>query len=139
MGTVIGVNISPQRGSKVNVGRAYLKPGYGIEGDVHGGSSRPVSLFFAERAREIAAAYGIDFSPGIFAENLTVEGLSRDKIKEGTRLQAGEAVLQVIAIGKEGEVSSLGPNPAPLKVEGIFCQVLEGGWVKEGDSIEILP
>jgi len=139
LGTVIGVNMSPQRGSKVNVGRAYLKPGYGIEGDVHGGSPRPVSLFFAERAREIAAAYGIDFSPGIFAENLTVEGLPQEGIKEGTRLKAGEAVLQVIAIGKKEKASSPGLFPAPLKSEGVFCQVLEGGWVKEGDSIEILP
>ncbi|WP_258359585.1 MOSC domain-containing protein [Moorella sulfitireducens] len=140
-GTVIGVNLSRQKGiKKENKGSGYLKTDYGLEGDAHAGTARQVSIFMVERAKEIAGAYGISFRPGCFAENITVQDIDLKGIGLGARILIGEAIVEVTEIGKkdEGQQRSSFPEPAPLKTEGIYCRVVKGGQVKIGDSVTVV-
>ena len=137
-GKVIGVNLSTQRGmKKTNVGSGYLIANCGLQGDVHAGTSRQVSVFMAERAEELTGASGLPFQPGDFAENITVQGINLEEVGVGARLLVGEAIVEVTQIGKqEDEPSNLFfPGSASLKTEGIYCQVAKSGWVKTGDWV----
>lgn len=140
-GKVTGVNMSVRKGtSKTNVGSGFLVAGWGLQGDAHAGTHRQLSLFPAERARELTAGRDIEVRPGDLAENITVSGLDWGAVKPGARLSIGQAVCEVVRIGKPG-----GPahtfsfhGMAPLLAEGIYCRVVRSGAVKEGDEVGLL-
>jgi molybdenum cofactor synthesis domain-containing protein len=78
--------------------------------------------------------------PGIFAENITTEGMDLCHLPLGTRLEVGDAVLEVTQIGKECHhhcqvYQQVGMCAMPL--EGIFTRVIKGGAVKAGTPISV--
>jgi len=126
---------------KVDVGEGELRAGYGLVGDAHAGlSEREVSLLAVESIRRANQEYGIAAVPGSFAENLTTEGLDLLSLRVGDRLQVGEALLDVVQIGKPPEVAHTYnfQGVSILPREGVFCRVLEGGRVTRGDRIQVL-
>ncbi len=142
-GLVLSVNISEKRGEKKhNVGEAFLKAGYGIDIDAHSGSwHRQVSLLSLssfEKMRNL----GTDVDYGDFAENITVEGIEVYTLPLGTRIRAGEALLEVTQIGKEchnkGCAIKQQAGTCVMPLEGIFTRVLETGWIKVGDRVEVV-
>ncbi len=144
MGEIIAVCISAKRGeSKKNVGSVLLIRGSGLEGDGHAGfAHRQVSLLAAESIAKMQAK-GLDVGPGDFAENLTTRDISLVHLPVGTRLQAGpEAILRVTQIGKICHnrcaiYTRAGDCVMPR--EGIFAEVLHGGMVRSGDSLQVRP
>src|SRR5512135_1812947 len=106
-GRVFSINISETKGTpKRMVKEALLTQGHGLEGDVHAGSGpRQVSLLSIETIEEAESRYDgddVDFHPGIFAENITTEGLDLSTIKIGDKLHIGDSIiLSVAQIGKE--------------------------------------
>jgi MOSC domain-containing protein YiiM len=138
---VLSVNISEKRGEKKhNVGKAYLKANYGIDVDAHAGDwHRQVSLLSLssfEKMRNL----GADVNYGDFAENITVAGVDVATLPIGTQIKIGEALMELTQIGKECHkgcaiMQQVGTCVMPL--EGVFTRVLEGGWVKVGDKVEI--
>ena len=78
---------------------------------------------------------------GVFAENITTEGIELFTIPVGTRLQVGECVLEISQIGKEchdGCAIKKLVGQCVMPREGIFARVIKGGKVFEGDSIDVL-
>ena len=75
-GEVVAVCISEGKGTaKENVGRAVLRPEWGLEGDAHAGPwHRQVSLLGWESIEKMRAR-GLDVREGSFAENVTTRGL----------------------------------------------------------------
>ncbi|MEN6390658.1 MAG: MOSC domain-containing protein [Syntrophomonas sp.] len=142
-GTVLAVNISAKRGEKKqNVGKALIKANYGIELDAHSGQwHRQVSLL-SQTSVDKMRALGADVDFGDFAENITLEGIEVSRLPIGTRLKAGEVLLEVTQIGKEchnqGCAIKKQVGTCVMPLEGIFARVLEGGWIAAGDSIEVL-
>lgn len=142
-GTVLAVNISAKRGEKKrNVGRALIKTNYGIELDAHGGQwHRQVSLL-SQTSVDKMRAMGAEVDFGDFAENITLEGIEVSRLPIGTRLKAGEVLMEVTQIGKEchnqGCAIKKQVGTCVMPLEGIFARVLEGGWIAAGDSIEVL-
>jgi MOSC domain-containing protein YiiM len=144
VGRVVAVCVSPTKhDKKESVGRGLLKTDWGFEGDAHAGTPRrQVSLLAAESVKKMEGR-GMDLEPGIFAENLTTEGIDLMALSIGDRLRIGpQALCEVTQIGKE----CLHPCAVSARVgfcvmptEGIFVRVLEGGEVKEGDAIEVIP
>ncbi len=135
---VISINISERKGtSKIGVKEGVLKEGYGFIGDAHSGNGiRQVSLL----AIESIERSNTNLHPGDFAENITTKGLNLTSLRIGNELRIGEqAIIRVTKLGKEC------PKPCSIYYkfgdcimpkEGIFCEVLIGGKVKAGDTIE---
>lgn len=119
---------------------------HGIQGDAHAGTPvRQVSLLDMESVRlQITDAKAkkatVLIRPGIYAENITTEGIALAALRLGDKLRVGKtAVLQISKIGKECHsrcaiYHQVGDCIMPRK--GIFAEVLEGGEIAVGDTIE---
>ncbi|MGQ9731769.1 MAG: molybdenum cofactor synthesis domain-containing protein [Candidatus Zipacnadales bacterium] len=143
-GRIVAVSLSEQRGTrKHNVPTAELRANHGLVGDAHAGpGKRQVSLLGIESIRKMQAQ-GADVHPGDFAENLTTEGIEVFSLPIGTRLRLGKsAVGEVTQIGKTChhgcEIFKL-VGDCVMPREGIFIRVIEGGEIRPGDVIEVLP
>ena len=147
MGKIFSINISAAKGvPKTGIQRAVLVKGRGIEGDAHAApGTRQVSLLSAESVRsqaELARAKnsGIEIRAGIYAENITTEGVDLAALKVKDRLKAGKtAVLEISQIGKECHsrceiYHKVGDCIMPR--EGVFAEVVSGGEIAVGDTIE---
>lgn len=93
-GVVLSIHLQPRRGqppARAAETRALVD--HGLEGDYHGkqrpGVSRQV-LLVDRRSLE-----AVGFAHGALREQLTVDFPGLDSLPRGTRLQVGEAVLEV--------------------------------------------
>ena len=147
MGRIFSINCSSAKGvPKERALKAVLVKDHGIQGDAHAGTPvRQVSLLDMESVRlQIADAEAkgatVQIRPGIYAENITTEGIALAALKLGDKLRVGKtAVLQISKIGKECHsrcaiYHQVGDCIMPRK--GIFAEVLEGGEIAVGDTIE---
>jgi Uncharacterized protein conserved in bacteria len=142
MAKVISINISDKTGViKLPVEQAEFIDG-GIRGDAHFGLNdiRQVSLL-ADESVDKMRAMGLKLGAGVFAENITTQGIELKTLPIGTKLKIGETVQEVSKIGKEchtGCAIKQQTGTCVMPTEGIFTRVLQGGTVKVGDSIELL-
>ncbi len=132
----------------------------GLDGDeqadltVHGGISKAVYAYPQEhfafwqtvRAQARVTLWDDPVAPGLFGENLTVQGLLEDQLWIGDRLELPHCVLAV----SEPRFpcfkfnAAMGFNQASkLMVQSGFCgsylAVIEPGTVAAGDTIRLVP
>jgi cyclic pyranopterin phosphate synthase len=143
MAKIVAVNISEKKGViKKPVDQIKLIEDFGIEGDAHAGKwHRQVSLLGVESIDKMKRAGIEDLSFGVFAENITTEGIDLYSLPIGTKLRVGEAVLEVTQIGKDchgGCEIRRKVGDCVMPREGIFSRVVKGGIVKPGDDIELV-
>jgi len=144
VGEVVAVCLSPRKGMrKSDVGEGRLVVQHGFEGDAHAGpGDRQVSLL-AEESVDKMRALGLDVGPGDFAENLTIQGVDLCGLPLGTRLRVGpDALLRITRIGKECHARCtiyFQAGDCVMPREGVFAEVLEGGVIRRGDAVRILP
>jgi cyclic pyranopterin monophosphate synthase len=143
MAKVVAVNISEKKGVvKKPVEKINLIENFGLEGDAHAGKwHRQVSLLAVESIDKMKKN-GIDnLDFGVFAENITTEGIELFTLPIGTKLKIGETILEVTQIGKEChhgcEIRNL-VGDCVMPREGIFARVLTGGEIKAEDGIAII-
>jgi len=144
MGRIIAISVSKTKGEpKDNIDSAKFIENWGIEGDVHAGDwHRQISLLAIESINKMDSAGKVILRPGIFAENLTIEGLELSQFAIGSRISAGkDCILEITQIGKEchnrcGIFNAVGDCVMPR--EGIFARVVRGGLVEVNDNIEIV-
>lgn len=115
--------------------------GKGLLGDLYASASgkRGVTLIQAEHLPAIAALSGFDeVVPAILRRNIVVAGLPLLALK-GMRFRIGEALLEgtgpcdpcsrmETALGEGGYNAMRGHG-------GITARVLDGGWIRLGDSV----
>ncbi|MBR0374068.1 MAG: MOSC domain-containing protein [Mogibacterium sp.] len=143
MGKVIAVCMSDKKGiAKTEVPSVRLVPDWGVEDDAHAGKwHRQVSLLALEKIEDFRRKGGtVEF--GAFGENIITEGFDLRALPVGTRFRIGDALLELTQIGKECHTHcaiyhQVGDCIMPR--EGVFTVVLEGGVVKAGDAIELIP
>lgn len=143
MAKVLGVNLSEVKGIvKTPIEKGFFKVDFGLEGDAHGGNwHRQVSLLGIESVDKIREKAVIELAPGIFAENITTEGIVLYELPVGTRLSIGQTILEVTQIGKEchrGCTVMKTAGDCVMPREGIFAKVIKDGWIKPGDEIKII-
>jgi MOSC domain-containing protein YiiM len=148
---IVSLNVSEVKGVRKHpVASFRLVEGQGVAGDAHAGAleDRQVSLLAMEEIDGANAAIregkgegcvkapegGI--KPGDFAENITTRGLPLHELPIGTRIEMGEAILEVSRIGKECHAACeirriVGDCVMPRK--GIFARVIRGGEVRRED------
>jgi len=132
---------------------------YGLYADVqadrerHGGLDQAVYVYGEEDAQWWAREVGNDFPPGVFGENLRVEGLDVNASRIGDRWRIGEeVVLQVTRprkpcqtfarwVEEQGIASSRGwvKRFAASGRLGPYLRVLRAGEVRTGDRIVVEP
>lgn len=141
-GKVIAINVSEKKGVvKKSVESAEFIPEHGIKGDAHAGNwHRQISLLAAESVDKMRKLGATGLENGIFAENLTVQGINLHSLPVGTLLEIGETLQEITQIGKTCHKSCeirkiVGDCIMPR--EGIFTKVITGGIVKVGDDIVI--
>lgn len=162
-GTIVQVSISPGGLPKFAVPEALCGP-LGLAGDghnhprFHGGPRKALLLVSQDDLRALEAE-GYPVSSGGLGENLTVAGMDFRRMRAGQRFRAGEAVLELTTVRvpcsaleiyngaerariqdriydplvKAGDVTS-----ARWAVSGFYASVLTPGWIRAGDSIELL-
>lgn len=150
-GTVLAVCISERKGTRKHpISEISLKENYGIVGDAHAVDEyagdvrneyrhRQVSLL-ADESVDKMRLMGATLGAGDFAENILTNGIDLKSLPIGTRLNVGNAELEVTQIGKEChndcEIRRL-TGQCVMPTEGIFTVVIKGGTIRPGDSIEI--
>ena len=143
-GRVVSVNVSDVKGvPKHEVEAIHLVEGHGVQGDAHAGAwHRQVSLL-AEESIDRMRALGLNgLARGAFGENINTIGLDLCALPVGTRLRAGETVLEITQIGKEchngGCAIRQATGKCVMPTDGVFAVVITGGILRAGDEIEIL-
>ena len=138
-GTVLAVCTSLNKGErKKPVPEVELVVEHGIAGDAHAGDwHRQVSLL-AEESIDKMRKLGLDVNSGDFAENITTSGIDLVSLPIGSRLQAGETLLEVTQIGKECHTRCAiyyQAGDCVMPKEGIFARVITGGVIRPGDEV----
>lgn len=143
MASIVSVNISLKKGTvKQPVAEGRLRKDHGIEGDAHAGNwHRQLSLLAQESIDKMIAMGGGDLQPGMFAENVTTQGITLHTLPVGTKLRLGETLVEVTQIGKACHkhceiYHKLGACIMPF--EGIFAVVVQEGTIRAGDVVEIV-
>jgi MOSC domain-containing protein YiiM len=139
---IVSINISTEKGtSKTPVSGARLIPGHGIEGDAHAGPwHRQISLLAQESIDSMTRRGVKNLRPGVFAENITTQGLVLYTLPVGTRLLLGECLVEITQIGKECHSFCEIYRQAGVCVmpkEGIFVKVIDGGTIQAGDPVRV--
>ncbi len=144
MARVVSINISARKGvQKAPVPEAELTVNWGIQGDAHAGNWHRQVSFLGQESIDKMTALGIPgLHSGDFAENITTEGIILYDLPVGTYFRIGPVLFKVTQIGKECH-----QHCAIYKIvkdcvmprEGIFAVVLEGGIIRPGMDLEIIP
>ena len=141
MARVVAVNISEKKKTpKKTVPEGRLIENFGFEGDAHAGKwHRQVSLLGVESIEKAKLGPTNGLCHGVFAENITTEGIELYTLPVGTKLKIGDCLLEISQIGKEcheGCAVSKLVGQCVMPREGVFAVVLQGGTVRAGDAIE---
>lgn len=109
---------------------------FGLEGDAHAraGSQRQVLLIESETLSEFRVA------PGALKENITTSGIVLAALAPGSRLQVGEAVLEItMDCAPCAFVDSVQPGLRAklLGRRGMLARVLEGGLIRVCDAVRL--
>ncbi|MDO4617514.1 MAG: molybdopterin-binding protein [Lachnospiraceae bacterium] len=143
MAKVLAVCTSDRKGiQKTEVAEIVVKPEWGIEGDAHAGNwHRQVSLLAFQKIEDFRAK-GAQVEFGAFGENIVAEGIDFSSLPVGSRFRIGDVLLELTQIGKECHshcaiYHAVGDCIMPR--EGVFTRVLEGGTVRPGDEITLIP
>jgi len=144
MAKVVAINISEKKKNpKKTIPEGKLIEDFGFEGDAHAGNwHRQVSLLAKESIEKAQGMRTDGLCHGMFAENITTEGIVLHTLPVGTKLKIGdEALIEITQIGKEchdGCAIRELVGQCIMPKEGIFGKVLKGGIVKAGDEITVL-
>ena len=142
-GKVLSINISEKKGTpKKMINPGIMIEDFGFEGDAHAGKwHRQVSLLAKESIEKAKGMRTDGLCHGIFAENITTEGITLYTLPVGTRLKVGECEIEITQIGKEcheGCAISKLVGQCVMPREGVFGKVIKGGKVYEGDEITVV-
>jgi len=141
---IASVNISEKKGTiKKPVSMIHLNEN-GVEGDAHSGKwHRQVSLLALESVNKFSKLAGRTIAFGEFAENITTEGMLLYETHPLDIFVSGDVILEVTQIGKKCHGDSCAifreVGNCVMPKEGIFCRVIRGGELKEGDILEYIP
>ncbi len=138
------LNISEKKGTIKSPRKRITLNSEGIKGDAHAGKwHRQVSILAQESIESFEGELGRKINYGEFAENITTKGFPVHKTKPFDRFVAENIEIEVTQIGKKChgtncQIFQLTGNCVMPK-EGIFCRVIKGGELLEGETLKYIP
>lgn len=160
---VLSVNVGAVReiewrGKQVRTGiwkypvgeRAIALRGVNLEGDdqadrtVHGGVDKAVYAYAVEDYQYWSEHEGIETSPGLFGENLTVQGLDLRSALVGERWTAGTAVIEIaqprlpcFKLGIRMGDALFPKRFLSVNRLGAYLRIVEEGEARAGDAVRV--
>jgi MOSC domain-containing protein YiiM len=123
----------------------------GLDGDAivdtknHGGLDQAVYVFTQPDYLWWSAHIGRSLEPGTFGENLTLSHLESATLRVGDRLRVGEILLEITApripcvtIAARMEDRHFVKKFRQAEKPGVYCRVIEMGYVKLDDPVELV-
>jgi MOSC domain-containing protein YiiM len=108
---------------------------------VHGGRSKAIYAYSVEDYAWWKEAYGVDWHPGLFGENLTTSGVDLSSVLIGERWRIGELVLEAseprLPCYKLGFAMDNPRFPKTFAAElrlGSYLRIIEPGEIGAGDT-----
>ncbi len=141
---ILSLNTSVKKGTTKQPTENITLDFKGVKGDAHAGDwHRQVSLLGIESYHKMEAKKpGTKLDMGVFAENITTEGLELHKTNVFDRFVHKDVVLEVTQIGKKChngcEIMKL-IGDCVMPVEGIFTKVIQEGKLNGGETFEYQP
>lgn len=131
-----------RRGPMDAVTSAVLEVGGGLRGNANRGGRRQVTLIARDRWMELMHDLGSALDPSARRANLMVSGLDLANSR-GRMLRVGEAVLRINGETRPcGQMEDAHAGLQSLMRErwggGAFAEVVEGGEIRVGDTVEWL-
>lgn len=112
----------------------------------HGGVDQAVYVYGVPDYAWWSEQLGRELGPGTFGENLTVTGLESAALNVGDILRVGTARLQVTApripcvtLAVRMEDPTFLKRFRRAERPGVYCRVLQEGWVQRGDAVALNP
>jgi len=141
---IVSIAVSKKKGTvKKAVEMAELVVNSGLRGDAHAGPWHRQVSFLAAESIEKAHDRGLDVGFGDFAENIATKGINWLQVPIGTRVKLGDsALVEITQIGKECHTRCAiyyKAGDCIMPKEGLFGKVLQGGSIRVGDTIQIVP
>ena len=141
---IISLAISKKKATRKQViNEALLVKNHGIKGDAHAGAWQGQVSFLSSESIEEARQGGLDVSLGVFAETIATGGIDRKTVPIGTRAKLGDSASgEITQTGRECHTKCAiyyKAGDCIMPNEGVFAKVLEGGTIRCGDKVEILP
>lgn len=152
-GRIVQLSVSnggvPKRAvAEAEVGRDGLAGDRQADRRAHGGPARALCLFALERIATLAAE-GHAIAPGLAGENVTTEGIDWGRVTPGARLRLGERTLiEVTGYAapcwknarwfRDGDLRAIDQEARP-GFSRVYARVLEGGLLRAGDAVVLLP
>ncbi len=133
-GKIIFLGKSATRGMKERVERITLLENFGVEGDVHAGTEKEVSVFPFEALSKVPREK-FNFSIDEITENITIVGIPEYVLLPGKILEVGNVAIEILEIGKEKFVDE--GRPYAVSRWGRFCRVIKGGEIRLYDEITV--
>jgi MOSC domain-containing protein YiiM len=151
-GQLFSINCSPGGVPKLPVPEALVAT-FGLFGDSqndkkhHGGPDRAVCLFSLERIRALQEE-GHPIGTGTTGENLTISGLDWDLVVPGSRVEIGDAILEVTNYTtpcrtiRESFTDQKFMRMSQKHYPGwsrVYARVLREGTIRPGDEVRLSP
>lgn len=141
-GKVVSINKSDKKNTiKTPIYEGLFIKEHGLQNDAHSGNHyRQVSLLAIESINKLEIK-DHEVKTGMFAENITTEGIILYDLPIGTKLVIGETIQEITTIDNIYHMNCDSSNideDCVLPTEGVFTKVLKGGVVKVGDIIEVI-
>ena len=117
--------------------KARLIKNVGFEGCGHARPGGKLQVLLVD----LETLASMQLTPGIIRENITTEGLPVNDLRLGQKLRIGRVQLEVRLVCEpcdELEKVRAGLKEAIRGKRGMLCQVLSGGRIRAGDTIEVL-
>lgn len=118
-----------------------------VDGKAHGGPDQAVYVYGSDDYEWFSFRFGRPLEPGLFGDNLTIDGLASSDFAVGDRLAIGDAVvIEVTAprmpcntlaqrIGNAQFLKRFRDAERP----GLYCRVLAEGEMRIGDPVAHRP
>lgn len=123
----------------------------GLAGDAvcdtknHGGPDQAVYVYGGADYAWWAAELGAELAPGTFGENLTIDAIESARAWVGDRLRIGDVLLEVTSpripchiLARRMEDSQFALKFRAAERPGLYCRVLEAGYVRAGQAVEYM-
>ena len=116
-----------------------------VDTENHGGLDQAVYVFTVPDYTWWSAHIGRSLAPGTFGENLTLSALDSAVLRIGDRLRVGEILLEITApripcvtIAARMEDPQFVKKFRYAEKPGVYCRVIETGYVHVNDPVELI-